>query len=173
MRKIILISGVILLLAMFVIAWNFASVTQWDGYCLRDVKILVLDASSLQPIPRAKVAFVSRQHELMEKYPAAMEACAGDEENLSRLHPSAETDSTGRCRLRVEFPASGTQTLFSNRGSFGLAGKLDVERPGAPSVRIPLCELTDTGHYPISYRSPIDVTVRLQRGTTHDQSAAK
>jgi len=168
MRKVILVSCVVLLLVGLIAAWNFAGIIYWDGICPREVRILVLDASSSQPIARAKVALVSPQWELVEKYPSAMEASAGDEGSLSRFHPSTETDTAGRCKLLVEFPADGTQTMFGKRGSFHITGKLDVERPGAPSVRLPLYELISRIHYPISYHSPIDVTVKLEAGTTGD-----
>jgi hypothetical protein len=170
MRETILISGVVLLLIVLVTAWNFTGVIDWDGSCFRELRILVLDTSS-QPIPGAKVAFVSWRWELVEKHRSAMEAYAGDEESL--LHPSAETDAAGRCKLRAEFPASGTQTRFGGkRGSFGLAGQLDVERPGAQRVRIPLYELVGGTRYSIHHHSPIDVTVRLEAGTTRDRPDA-
>jgi hypothetical protein len=166
MRKTILIFGAILFLIVLLVAWDFVSVIHWDGVCVREVRLLVLDASSGQPIPGAKVAFVSRQWELAEKYPAARKLYGSDPESVSRFHPSAETDATGGCKLRVEFPAGGKQTRFGGkRGTFHIEGQLDVERPGAPCVRLPLYELVDTVHHSIDERAPIDVTIRLGVGT--------
>ncbi len=169
MRKTIFILGAVLLLVVLVAliaAWDFVGTINWDGFCVRELRILVLDPSS-QPVPEAKVAFVSRPWERAERFPAAMEAYVGDEESLSRFHPSAQTDAAGRCRLHAEFPASGTRTMLGgSRGSFSLAGQLDVERPGAQCVRVPLHELVDRTVYSVHDHSPIDVTVRLTAGAT-------
>jgi hypothetical protein len=166
MRKTILLFGAVLFPVVLFVTWDFVSAVHWDGFCAREIRILVLDASSAEPIPGAKVAFVSRQWELAEKYPAARELYGSDRDNLSRLHPSAQTDTTGRCKLRVEFPAGGKQTRFGGRrGTFHVEGQLDVERPGAPCVRLPLHGLVDAAPRSLDDRAPLDVTIRLGVGS--------
>ncbi len=166
MRKKILISGLVLFPVLLLVALDFVSTVRWDGHCAREIRLLVLDASSAQPIPGAKVAFVSRQWELAEKYPAARELYGSGQESLSRIHPAAQTDTTGRCKLRVEFPAGGKQTRFGGKsGTFHVEGQLDVERPDAPCVRLPLPELVGAAPRSLDDPAPLDVTIRLGVGS--------
>lgn len=102
----------------------------WDGGKDLTVKVLVVDATSLTPIPNATV-------ELWEGPPTVFEAISPRfntdfrQLEIEGISEPLLTDSDGRTTFSHRFPASGRKSIFGERGRVYTNGRwLRVTAPG-------------------------------------------
>ncbi|TWU13875.1 hypothetical protein CA54_27150 [Symmachiella macrocystis] len=135
----------------------------WIGSHELDVHVLVLDARTQMPIPKAMVTLFDGPSHPLEIRP----------ENLSKIHfgPDAdhanplqgETDQQGRVVLTRRFMAHGTYSRYSEVGSV-LTSKVwaEVSAPGYGTVIIPVGG-QDGKPREIQNKGPVYLTVMLSR----------
>ena len=105
MRKSIVIALPLLLLVALAAAEILSPVGHWDGACRRNLAVLVVKASSLQPIANAEAAFVSPEYELVEKHPEFAKIKSDRSKWLARVRPSARTDAGGYSPTMLQMSA--------------------------------------------------------------------
>ena len=134
------LAGVLLAIGSIVyVGWSSLTVVAWQGSIKLDVYVVVVDASSLTPVPDATVEVLLGPNSPIE-YPPTPNVM-NDFEVIELIDgtTSLKTDQNGRTTFSNRFRASGTKGLFSDIGSVRTDDLwLRVSAPGYTTTYMPI-----------------------------------